>query len=298
MEDFANMDERSDTTIGELQRAALAELAARAATARRRLSDLRDCAHGGSLDASGLIAAVDEADDIGHELARLADGYREVHPADILYAEVFEDLASCGWLERPLGEVPPRGFLPPVPLKQLGTARGYARLWKRGAEWITIWFSAPSAIVCALTEQGALYTLEQICAAIGSGVPPVRCGADGMAAGVHVDVCLWEPADFGCERLAGRKQVPDVLAEIVAIVGRHPVGADEYLRTAASGAWPEGQIAVRVTASSNEGGSGTHYVCVDVLDGGRSVTVIEGKTLCGRDAAWGLARRLADLLGA
>ena len=95
------------------------------------------------------------------------------------------------------------------------------------------------------------------------------------------------------------KTVLEVFAEITAALGPRPPGAEEYLCVPNSSIdgdreWPRGLIAAFVVTGGSEG----HYVHVEVIDGDRCDGVLLGKTFKGKDAAWALARRLADLLGA
>jgi hypothetical protein len=58
--------------------------------------------------------------------------------------------------------------------------------------------------------------------------------------------------------------------------------------------WPEGRTVVFPVTGGSEG----HYVHVEVQTGdGRCELMILGKGFAGPDAAWALARRLADILG-
>ena len=113
---------------------------------------------------------------------------------------------------------------------------------------------------------------------------------------VHVETEVWEPLPDGHCRLVRVKTVTEVFAEIRAVVGDRPEGAEEYLSVPIwierDQEWPSGRIVVFAVTGASEG----HYLHVEVLSPGGHQCVILGKTFQGKDAAWTLARRLADLL--
>lgn len=116
---------------------------------------------------------------------------------------------------------------------------------------------------------------------------------------------VWEPDPErpGYSKLVRVRSIGEVAEDLRAALGDYPDGADEYLSAFDRGQpWPDGRIVVYAVNGSNEG----QYVHVSVVNINDSPqphrTVILGKTCAegdaGRDAAWGCARRIADLLGA
>jgi hypothetical protein len=109
---------------------------------------------------------------------------------------------------------------------------------------------------------------------------------------------VWEPGPDGHWHRVRIKTVAEVFTEIRDALGPAPAGAEEGLDMAPwipnDLAWPPGRIAVFAVTGDSEG----HYVHVEVLGSGDRACVGLGKTFQGKDAAWALARRLADLLGA
>ncbi len=120
--------------------------------------------------------------------------------------------------------------------------------------------------------------------------------AETPAVPPHVETEVWESGPDGYLHRIRVKTVAEVFAEIRTVVGAEPPGAEEGLHVApwipADHKWPSGQIAVFAVTGGSEG----HYVHVEVLGDGRYECVGLGKTFHGKDAAWSLARRLADLL--
>jgi hypothetical protein len=127
--------------------------------------------------------------------------------------------------------------------------------------------------------------------------PESRPSAEPPAAPIHVDTQVWEHGPGGYLRWARSKTVTEVFEEIRAALGPEPPGAEDGLHVAPwirhDQKWPAGQVAVFAVTGGSEG----HYVHVEVLGDGRHECVGLGKTFQGKDAAWTLARRLADLLG-
>jgi hypothetical protein len=289
------MDQVSAERIGALQHDSLTELADRGVVLGDSIRDLADLLNDGVVDEAQLRAVFGELAGVGTDLEIRARGYREVRATDIVYPRILDELSIHGWAERPLPGL--SVLLPPVPLSELGQARGLRRGWQRGAAELALWFSAPTAIVYGVGLGGPLFTLEAIRGAIGSG--SCRCCPKERTAQPSVDVLLWEPAGKGpfgedLARIAGRKRVRDVIAEIRAAIGRLPDGA-ESLTALAHGEWPEGQIIAYPMRGTNEG----YFVCVDVINDGVWTPVISVRSHCeDLDAAWMFARQLADLLGA
>jgi hypothetical protein len=92
------------------------------------------------------------------------------------------------------------------------------------------------------------------------------------------------------------KSIDEVRDELVAIVGEYPDGGEEGLHVFPSidgeAPWPKGQIAVFSVRGSSEG----DYLHVEVLGDLTRRLILISKTFQGREAAWGFARRIADLL--
>lgn len=124
---------------------------------------------------------------------------------------------------------------------------------------------------------------------------------------VVVPTEIWVPDpeqhDKGYLMLERRRTIEEVYEDLRRILGRYPAGAEESFSifpplgwAKPSPEWPKGRIACFAVTGSNEG----HYVHVEVhpsSEGTRELVLI-GKTFQGADAAWALARRLADLLEA
>lgn len=111
-----------------------------------------------------------------------------------------------------------------------------------------------------------------------------------------VGTSVWEPDPEhpGCSRRVGSKTVGEVFAEIVAITGREPAGAEEYFMIASlvppDTPWPDKTR--RTVVHAVTGGREGHYI--QVAAGGQ--TLILGKTFAGWDAAWDFAKELAQIL--
>jgi hypothetical protein len=120
--------------------------------------------------------------------------------------------------------------------------------------------------------------------------------ADPTAVPARIDTQVWEKRPDGYLYPIRVKTVHEVLAEIRAAVGPDPAGAEEYLMASNwvpnEQPWPTGRIAVFVVTGDSEG----HYLHVEVLSDPGHQLVLLGKTFHGKDAAWALARRIADLL--
>ncbi len=112
----------------------------------------------------------------------------------------------------------------------------------------------------------------------------------------YIDTEGWERGPDGLLHRTRIKTVLEVFAEIRAVVGPEPRGAEEGLSVApwipADHTWPPGRIVVLAVTGGSEG----HYVHVEILADRHCECVGLGKTFQGNDAAWALARRLADLL--
>jgi hypothetical protein len=117
-----------------------------------------------------------------------------------------------------------------------------------------------------------------------------------VRAALKVDTSLWEPdpEHQGCSRRVRSKTVGEVFAQIRAIVGREPAGAEEYFMicTSVSPGMPWPGPDRRTVVYPVTGGSEGHYVHVAAGD----QTLILGKTFAGWDAAWDFAKFLAEIL--
>lgn len=134
----------------------------------------------------------------------------------------------------------------------------------------------------------------------------LRRWLQGSIDGLHVDTTVWveDPERPGRLKFTRRKTVDEVYDEILALAGRTEDGstvvdgADDhfgiYPNVARGRAWPEGRIVVYAVTGGSEG----HWVHVEVqTSDGRPELLLLGKGFAGADAAWALARRLADILG-
>ena len=114
---------------------------------------------------------------------------------------------------------------------------------------------------------------------------------------VTVDTHIWAPGPDGYRHLVRTKTIREVFDEVRAVVGPEPPGAEDYFRLPSTVSddnceWPTGRVIVLAVTGDSEG----HYVHVEVLNLHGCHCMMLGKTLQGKDAAWTLARQLADLL--
>ncbi|TCO49657.1 hypothetical protein [Actinocrispum wychmicini] len=154
--------------INRVQAASLAELAKRAANLRCQVADLADDALSSKpMPIQGLRNVTGRTSGLAESLSRSAHGYAGARTTDMLYPTVDDDLRAHNWTPRPDRGLD--GTLPPIPISEMGDRRGYARGWHRGPQWITLWFTGPTALAYGdSSDHGQLTSVDAMRAVITS----------------------------------------------------------------------------------------------------------------------------------
>ncbi len=154
--------------LSRVQAASLAELAKLAGELRCQVSDLADDALSSKpMPVHGLRNVTGRMDGLAVTVSRAASGYAGARTTDMLYPTVDDDLRAHEWTPRPDRGLD--GVLPPIPITEFGDIRGYARGWHRGPQWITLWFTGPTALVYAdSSDHGRLTSVDAVRAVITS----------------------------------------------------------------------------------------------------------------------------------
>lgn len=154
--------------INRVQAASLAELATRAANLRCQVADLADDALSSKpMPIHGLRNVTGRMSGLAESLSRSAHGYAGARTTDMLYPTADDDLRAHKWTPRPDRGLD--GTLPPIPITEMGDRRGYARGWHRGPQWITLWFTGPTALAYGdSSDHGRLTSVDAVRAVITS----------------------------------------------------------------------------------------------------------------------------------
>jgi hypothetical protein len=154
--------------INRVQAGSLASLATLGENLRCQVADLHDDALSSSpMPVQGLRNVTGRMNGLADTLSRAARGYAGARTTDMLYPTVDDDLRAHRWTPRPDRGLD--GTLPPIPITELGDIRGYARGWHRGPQWITVWFTGPTALAYAdSSDHGRLTTVDAVRAVITS----------------------------------------------------------------------------------------------------------------------------------
>jgi hypothetical protein len=154
--------------INRVQAAGLAELAAFAGELRCQVADLADDALSSKpMPVQGLRNVTGRMNGLAETLSRAARGYAGARTTDMLYPTVDDDLSAHKWTPRPDRGLD--GTLPPIPIAEMGEIRGYARGWHRGPQWITLWFTGPTALAYGdSSDHGRLTSVDAMRAVITS----------------------------------------------------------------------------------------------------------------------------------
>jgi len=165
-------------TVNRVQAGSLTSLARLADELRCQVADLHDDALSSNpMAVPGLRNVTGRMDGLAETLSRAARGYSGARTTDMIYPTVDDDLRAHGWTPRPDRGLD--GVLPPIPITELGDRRGYARGWHRGPQWITLWFTGPSALAYAdSSDHGRLTDVDAVRAVITSRRP---LSADALA---------------------------------------------------------------------------------------------------------------------
>jgi hypothetical protein len=120
-----------------------------------------------------------------------------------------------------------------------------------------------------------------------------------MSTVTRIETSLWEPDPErpGYLRHVRDRTIDEVYDLICEQVGPYPDGAEEYFSVSAANGVENWPVKARIAIFAVEGSSEGDYVHVEALNPDRTFeSLFLGKTFAGRDAAWGFARRLADIL--
>ncbi len=154
--------------LSRVQAGSLADLASLAENLRCQVADLHDDALSSNpMPVQGLRNVTGRMDGLADTMSRAARGYAGARTTDMLYPTVDDDLRAHRWTPRPDRGLD--GTLPPIPITEMGDIRGYARGWHRGPQWITLWFTGPTALAYVDgSDHGRLTTVDSVRAVITS----------------------------------------------------------------------------------------------------------------------------------
>lgn len=165
--EFERERERADSfeAINRVQATSLAALAALAGELRCQVAGLADDALSSKpMPIQGLRNVTGRMNGLTESLSRAARGYAGVRTTDMLYPTVDDDLRAHKWTPRPN-----RGLDSTLPPILIDDVRGYARGWHRGPQWITLWFTGPTALAYAdSSDHGGLTSVDAVRAVITS----------------------------------------------------------------------------------------------------------------------------------